>query len=308
MVAMIFGLDYAWGRPNVDNMKRHGVKFVCRYLSHDTTGKNLDRKEAEKLSAAGIWIVVVWETTANRMLSGYEGGQTDARYAAQKARELGMPGDRPIYFAADWDVSEAQQGAVNRYLDGAASVIGKKRVGLYGGYWPVKRALDDSKTSWAWQTYAWSGGRIDKRAHIHQYDNGNRMDGVSVDYNHGLKTDYGQWRIGKTPEKDMEPGTNVKIGAYWAGKGVFSHGEYDAGYLWQAAVGEPRLLRRDIQRLAETVKTQAEVIEVLAGAVKDASPDFQRIREAFADAVDSLVVSIRAEYQEDVEEPNSSQT
>lgn len=54
--------------------------------------------------------MVVWESTANRALGGR---------AAQPA----------------------QQAAINAYLDGAASVLGRARVGLYGGYGPVSGAF-----------------------------------------------------------------------------------------------------------------------------------------------------------------------
>jgi hypothetical protein len=70
----VFGVDYAWGRPGAAALKRAGAKFACRYLSHDTTGKNLTRAEADELSAAGLWLVVVWETTANRALDGRAAG------------------------------------------------------------------------------------------------------------------------------------------------------------------------------------------------------------------------------------------
>src|SRR5690606_6517968 len=82
----VFGVDYSWGRPGVAALKRAGVKFVCRYLSHDTTGKNLTRAEAEELSDAGLWIVVVWQTTKNRPLDGRAAGVADARDAAAQAR------------------------------------------------------------------------------------------------------------------------------------------------------------------------------------------------------------------------------
>jgi hypothetical protein len=61
----VFGVDYAWGRPSVSSLKNAGVKFAARYLSYDTTGKNLTRSEAAALSRAGIWIVVVWESIAS---------------------------------------------------------------------------------------------------------------------------------------------------------------------------------------------------------------------------------------------------
>ena len=34
-------LDYSWGRPGAANIKQAGYVGVMRYLSHDTTGKNL---------------------------------------------------------------------------------------------------------------------------------------------------------------------------------------------------------------------------------------------------------------------------
>jgi hypothetical protein len=201
----VFGVDYAWGRPSVTALKKAGVKFVCRYLSHDTTGKNLTRSEAEKLSDAGLWIVVVWETTAKRALSGRSGGKADAEDAARMARALGMPADRPIYFAVDWDATASDQAAINAYLDGAASVIGRARVGIYAGYWPVKRSLDGKHATWAWQTYAWSGGRWDKRAPLQQYSNDHTIGGVDCDYDRGVKDDYGQWRVGVSPNPPNDP-------------------------------------------------------------------------------------------------------
>jgi hypothetical protein len=57
-------------------------------------------------------------------------------------------------------------------LSGAGSILGKDHVGIYGGYYPVKRALDAGVCKYAWQTYAWSGGQWDPRAHIRQNKNG----------------------------------------------------------------------------------------------------------------------------------------
>ncbi|WP_243718793.1 glycoside hydrolase domain-containing protein [Actinomadura sp. KC06] len=201
----VFGVDYAWGRPGTSALKRAGAKFACRYLSHDTTGKNLTRAEADELSEAGIWLVVVWETTAKRPLDGRAAGAADAVDAAAQAEACGMPDDRPIYFAADWDASPGQQDEINAYLDGAASVIGRGRVGLYAGHGPMKRAFDAEKIAYGWQTYAWSGGRWDARAQLQQYSNDHEINGVAVDYDRAVHGDYGQWRVGVSPEGDDMP-------------------------------------------------------------------------------------------------------
>ena len=50
------GYDYAWDHPLLPS----GVKFVCRYLSHDPT-KNLTKLEVALLRGQGLHIVANWE-------------------------------------------------------------------------------------------------------------------------------------------------------------------------------------------------------------------------------------------------------
>jgi hypothetical protein len=185
------GIDYAWSHPAISVLTNSGFKFACRYLSGDSS-KNISAGERSALNGAGIAVVVVWETTTSRMLGGYTAGQADARSANTQATSAGMPGI-PVYFAADWDCAEHEQGPINAYLDGAANIIGRNRTGIYGGYWPVKRALDAGKAKYAWQTYSWSGGNWDRRAQIRQVQNGVPVGGVMCDLDYSYATDYGQW-------------------------------------------------------------------------------------------------------------------
>lgn len=197
----IFGIDYAWSKPSVEAMTAAGVKFIARYLSNDPS-KDLTRAEATAANAADIWCVVVWETTANRALAGRQAGRDDALTALHKASALGMPDDRPIYFAVDFDASPADYPAIREYFIGAASPeggLGKDRVGMYGGINPIKWAFDNKLITWGWQTYAWSGGLWDSRAHIQQYKNGVKLGGADVDYDRAMYDDYGQWKIGESP-------------------------------------------------------------------------------------------------------------
>ncbi len=200
----VFGVDYAYGRPSITSLKNAGVEFACRYLSH-SPGKNLTAAEAVRLSDAGIWIVVVWETTAQRALAGHAAGVQDAKDAAAQAKACGMPQGRPIYFAVDFDASSSQQSAINAYLDGVASVITKSRTGIYGGYNPVRRALDGGHCAWAWSTYAWSSSHLDPRSHLFQYSNDHTIGGVGLDFDHALKPDYGQWKVGVSPNVTPAP-------------------------------------------------------------------------------------------------------
>ena len=197
------GVDYAFGRPTPATLNAAGVRFVCRYLSH-SPAKNLTAAEARALSDAGLWIVAVWETTAQRALDGRKAGAADAAEALAQAQACGMPAGRPVYFAVDWDASSDQQAAINAYLDGAASVLGRAHVGIYGGYGPVSRALDAGTATWAWQTYAWSESRWDPRAQLQQYSNDHLLGGVGCDYDRATKTDYGQWRAGASPATEED--------------------------------------------------------------------------------------------------------
>jgi hypothetical protein len=186
------GLDYAWhGTINWDCFRNSGVRFIMRYFSYDSS-KDLTGSELAQANAEGIAVGVVWETTANRMLGGWNAGVSDAQEADRRADALGMHGI-PLYFACDWDAAENEQAAINGYMDGVISVIGKQRAGMYAGYWPLKRAWDAGKVTYGWQTYAWSGGNWDSRAQLRQVQNGVTVCGTSADWDESHADDFGQW-------------------------------------------------------------------------------------------------------------------
>src|SRR3954469_24532642 len=72
------GIDYSYGRPSTAAIKAAGYSFVCRYVSYNTTGKNINKSEANSLRAAGISIVINWENVATDALKGYDTGATHA--------------------------------------------------------------------------------------------------------------------------------------------------------------------------------------------------------------------------------------
>ncbi|HTE47582.1 MAG TPA: DUF1906 domain-containing protein, partial [Gemmatimonadaceae bacterium] len=169
------GVDYSWARPSPSGIRSAGYTFAARYFSWDNSGshgKILFASEANALHAAGVDIVSNWEYSADDALDGYNAGVQHATEAQRQATAAGMPAGRPIYFSVDFDATPGQQGAINSYFDGVASVIGKGRAGAYGGYYVIKRLFDAGKISWGWQTYAWSGGQWDSRAQLRQVQNG----------------------------------------------------------------------------------------------------------------------------------------
>lgn len=197
------GVDYSFGRPNIEALKAAGVTFAVRYLPYGgVNGKYLTRGEAEALHAAGIDICVVFERNEGRPLTGRPGGIEDGKLAQAGLAQVGAPEDLPVYFAVDFDATPQQQATIDAYLEGAASVVGPERVGVYGGYWVIKRCVENGSARWFWQTYAWSGGNVHPAIHLYQYQNGVSLGGAEVDLNYAYGEQFGQWPA-KKEEEDM---------------------------------------------------------------------------------------------------------
>lgn len=196
------GVDYSFARPSPQGLRSAGYTFVSRYLSNDTPGahgKILFSGEANALIAAGLDIIANFEFDTTNALGGFNAGANDARTANAQALAAGMPSTRPIYFSVDFDAAPGDQPAIDAYMDGAASVIGRERVGAYAGFFPMKRLFDAGKIAWGWQTFAWSGGHWDLRAQIRQIQNGVVIAGGSCDIDEAQSDDFGQWGARPVP-------------------------------------------------------------------------------------------------------------
>lgn len=203
----VLGLDYSGGRPSGLAVARTGYRFVCRYLPNGlASGRvNLTAAETADMRHNDVAVVLVWESQANRAAQGRAAGVEDATKAAAQAAVVGCDG-QPIYFAVDFDAPDyapaatsprAKLGPIGDYFDGVASVLPHSRVGVYGGYWAVRRALDAGLAAWAWQTVAWSGGQVDPRIHLFQRAGYVNVDGVQCDINEARQDQFGQ-----TPQGD----------------------------------------------------------------------------------------------------------
>jgi len=196
------GIDFSFASITAAEIKQAGYSFVCRYLA-SSPGKAITAAQANDYRSNNLGIVLVFEDYANQALDGYNQGVADAKEAVAQADAIGFPNDRPIYFAVDFDEADTPltNGEIYAYLDGAASVIGLQRVGVYGGYYVVKRCIENGHATWSWQTVAWSGGQVYAGAHL--YQNGNSDFNGGADINQALKTDFGQW--GQKKEVNMYP-------------------------------------------------------------------------------------------------------
>lgn len=190
----MLGVDYSTSKPDLVKLRTAGIKFVCRYLSYPlSTGKPnpkvITSGERAALHDAGFGILLNWEQSANDMLLGYGVGAAHATKALSLANALGCPSHIPIYFSCDFDATTSQLGPVGKYLDGCASVLGRQRVGVYGGIRTIEAMLPEHAT-WGWQTYAWSHGALSPKAHVYQYQNNVTIAGASCDCDRSVNSSF----------------------------------------------------------------------------------------------------------------------
>lgn len=202
---MMLGLDYSAGRPSGAAIRAARYGFVMRYLDNGLAGRaNLTAPEFMDLTASGVQTGLVWERKLigrpDRATEGRAAGAADAAAAAAAARAATGLDGYPIYFAVDFDLPDyapgsadpmAKLGPVGDYFGGIRSVLPLERVGVYGGYYAVKRILDAGLASLAWQTAAWSGGQEDPRIHVFQRVGSVYVAGVECDVNEARNSEFG---------------------------------------------------------------------------------------------------------------------
>lgn len=204
----MFGIDCTSTRNHAE-LKKVGVRFCCRYLSH-TPSKNLTVAEAKALRANGIAIVTVFESTGQTAKGGRAAGIDDARISQSQLQALGASRE-PVYFALDYAPPPSDYPRIAQYFDGVNSVIGWERSGAYGDDAVLKMLFDAGKIRFGWQTYAWSGGRWEKRAQLQQYLNGQTLAGNSVDYDRAMTRNFGQWNPPLIPIPKPKPTYDVTV-------------------------------------------------------------------------------------------------
>jgi hypothetical protein len=193
------GVDYSFAHPDLRQLRKAGKSFVVRYLTGGSP-KELSHAEAHALRAAGLNVVSNYEETTSDLTSGgFAHGVALARRADAAHRASGGPSNAPIYFSADsspegW--SHAEWHSFHQNLRGIASVIGLKRVGLYGGTLALKTARSHRLASWYWQSLGWRNGEWLSWGHLQQHTIEAPMGGATVDKNRALAGNYGQWGAG----------------------------------------------------------------------------------------------------------------
>ncbi len=199
-------LDYSVARPDPASIAAAGYVGVMRYVAPlpADEAKVITAAEYENLLGHGLKVVLNWEWYDVRAREGAAAGTADAQEALRQANNLGYTG--PIYFSVDWDAAESEQPQINAYFEACAQVIGLERLGAYAGYWPLKRLFDVGLIRYGWQTFAWSGGNREARAHL--YQNGATAFSGGADVNDILQADWAGGAMSGVPQGWSDDTTN----------------------------------------------------------------------------------------------------
>jgi len=198
---------------------REGYRFAARYLVPlGYAWKRLTQAEAEAITDAGMQVISVYETSANRPAGGAAAGQADGAAAFREAQTVGQPPGTAIYFAVDYDARAQDYDEIEAYLHAAATQIPGYEAGVYGSYAVIEEMAKRGACRHFWQTYAWSRGQKSSRANLYQYRNNVKVAGVTVDLNESFGNEGG-WTTkqrggdgGVTPENPATGGgTNEKM-------------------------------------------------------------------------------------------------
>lgn len=192
------GLDYTeQTTPELaKNIVDAGYSFVCRYLVPERYAwKRLTKEEVDNISATGLNIVSVYETSAGYMKGGASQAKQDAAEVKKELVTIGQPPGSAVYFTADFDVTTAYDlDCIERYLRQMTIELPDYGIGIYGEFGVIEVMADRKACEHFWVTYAWSGGKESKHANIYQYHNGATVAGIGCDLNESFGNE-GWWSL-----------------------------------------------------------------------------------------------------------------
>lgn len=188
-----FAVDYSYDPPDPGRLAAAGVDLAVGYVSRPGHPKNFTRPHVDALHAHGVNTAVVFEISQLWTRGGREQGAADAPSALAQAIDLGLPGNRPIYFAVDYDTQPNDRAVTCDYFRGVLDVLPIARVGAYGSHRTIGWLFDAGLITYGWQTIGWSHGNRDPRAGLYQNGIQKSLAGGTVDFDDRTATDVGQW-------------------------------------------------------------------------------------------------------------------
>ena len=140
----------------IEYLKQRGVTAVGRYHRIKKQEYRITVAEAQKLSAAGILIFMVYEDTGQRASFDLTKAQgtADGQTAVKQAREIGQPAGSTIYFAVEGlphGYTSADLPAIRDYFNGVQQAIGGLfKIGVYSDGVVCKTLLDEGFCTYTW--------------------------------------------------------------------------------------------------------------------------------------------------------------
>lgn len=184
-MALALGLDYSAARLSGAAIHAAGYSYVLRYLDDPAWGppaKCIVPGELVDLRAAGVDVLCVFEQGTDDITGGYGAGQRNARRALAGAQWVGYDG--LIFMAVDEHLDGTGVALALEYLDGAASVLGRDRTGVYGFSELIDCAIGRYGALWQCGHTPAPGGPV----HIWQRNTGTvQVAGVDCDVNELLR-------------------------------------------------------------------------------------------------------------------------
>ncbi|GAA4487760.1 DUF1906 domain-containing protein [Rhodococcus olei] len=200
-------VDYAGGVPSAEAIAAAGHLGAIRYVSDRRpgaewmTGKPMLADEADALAEAGLEVVSCYQfgkaDTAD-WRGGLEAGKRHAERGLELHLAAGGPENRPIYASIDDNPSPVDFATmIAPYILGWESVVGHANTGVYANSKTIDLLTAAGLGSFYWQhNWGTPKGYVHPSAHLHQFEIDKRaIDGVGVDLNSVLKSDYGQWSL-----------------------------------------------------------------------------------------------------------------
>lgn len=168
MTVETFGCDFAFTKPDPGALERAGYTFVIGYVSADPS-KDLSGAQLAAYLSAGLKVALVFETTADRALSGASGGKNDGAIAESAANSRGYPLNAPIFYAIDFPAGPSDMPTLAAY-GGAFNLATRRPVGPYGDFAAIEALVTPGAqpNQVGWQTAAWSNGLLSQKANVYQ--------------------------------------------------------------------------------------------------------------------------------------------
>lgn len=244
----MIAFDYSGGVIPPSALAAAGCQLVCRYVSQPGQAKNISPAEYAELTAAGIEVALVYETTADWALGGYAAGLAAARSARAQATAVGYPPGRQIWYAVDFEAAGGQLPTVVDCLHGCADAEGTPAlVSVYGDDQVVTAAAAAGFGRTPWQTVAWSAGAWSPLAALRQTGQSLTIGGVQVDVNDVVINPFQQlpqedsmpYLISVSPDPTIPNATPQDAGIFLVDGGSVAHVDPASDSALQQRFGTP---------------------------------------------------------------------